>query len=264
MNFEVFGKKVKQFGKDTVEEVQKMNEVRQLNNKVSDTKKQINNLYTEIGKKLYEQYKEAPFSGFETEIETINEKSDLIEELKEQIRKVKGVVLCPCCNMEVGEKERFCSNCGNKMPEVVNPDEADEDAIVVDSVDVTEAQSAEKSDGPAADDTTEEAVEAETVEESAEAAEENAEVVEEATEAVEESAEAVEEASEAVEESAEAVEEASEAVEESAEAVEEVSEAVEESAEAVDEASEAVEESAKAVEKASEAVEESAEAVEEV
>ena len=55
MNFEMFGKKVKQFGKDTVEEVQKMNEVRQLNNKVSDTKKQINNLYTEIGKKLYEQ-----------------------------------------------------------------------------------------------------------------------------------------------------------------------------------------------------------------
>lgn len=199
MNFEMFGKKVKQFGKDTVEEVQKMNEVRQLNNKVSDTKKQINNLYTEIGKKLYEQYKEAPFSGFETEIETINEKSDLIEELKEQIRKVKGVVLCPCCNMEVGEKERFCSNCGNKMPEIVNPDETDENAIVVDSVDVTEAESAEKSDDAAVHDTTEETMEAEAVEEAAETAEEGAEV-EESEEAIEKTVVAEEENEEVVEE----------------------------------------------------------------
>lgn len=189
MNFEVFGKKVKQFGKDTVEEVQKMNEVRQLNNKVSDTKKQINTLFTEMGKKLYEQYKEAPFSGFETEIETINEKNDLIEELKEQIRNVKGVVLCPCCNMEVGEKERFCSNCGNKMPEVVDPEEADEDAIVVDSVDVTEAESAEKSGEPAAEDAAEETVEAES-EEQFETSEERPEESEKAEESEEQSAEA--------------------------------------------------------------------------
>lgn len=160
MNFEEISKKVKKIGKDTVEEVQRMNEIRQLNGKVNDAKKQINNLYIEMGKKLYEQYKEAPFAGFETEIQTINEKNDLIEQLKEQIRVVKGVVLCPCCNMEVAENERFCSNCGNKMPEVVDPEETDEDAVVVDSVDVTE-EAAEGSDEPEPEDTAEEAVEAE-------------------------------------------------------------------------------------------------------
>lgn len=146
MNFEEISKKVRKLGKDTVEEVQRMNEVRQLNGKVSDAKKQINKLYMEIGKKLYEQYREAPFEGFESEIRSINEKNDQIEQLREQIRVVKGVVLCPCCNMEVPENERFCSNCGNKMPEVVRPEEDDEDAVVVDSVDVTEEAAEDDAD----------------------------------------------------------------------------------------------------------------------
>ena len=117
-----------------------MNEVRQLNGKINDAKKQITNLYTEIGKKLYEQYKESALTGFESEIQTINEKYFQIEELKDQIRGVKGVVLCPCCNMEVGAAERYCSNCGSKMPEVFEIVDGDEaaDAVHVESEDVTE------------------------------------------------------------------------------------------------------------------------------
>ena len=39
MNFEEISKKVKKFSQDTMTEVQKMNEVRQLNGKVSEEKK---------------------------------------------------------------------------------------------------------------------------------------------------------------------------------------------------------------------------------
>ena len=39
MNFEEISKKVKKFSKDTMTEVQKMNEVRQLNSRISDEKK---------------------------------------------------------------------------------------------------------------------------------------------------------------------------------------------------------------------------------
>lgn len=148
MNFEEIGRKMRKFSRNTVEEVQKMNEVRQLNGRISDAKKQIANLYTEIGKKLYEQYKESALTGFESEIQTINEKYFQIEELKDQIRAVKGVVLCPCCNMEVGASERYCSNCGSKMPEVFEIVDGDEaaDAIHVESADVTEGSESSPSD----------------------------------------------------------------------------------------------------------------------
>ena len=49
MDFEELGKKLKKFSQDTVTEVQKMNEVRQLNGKISDEKKLLNRLYLEEG-----------------------------------------------------------------------------------------------------------------------------------------------------------------------------------------------------------------------
>ena len=141
MNFEELGRKVKKFSRSTMEEVQKMNEVRQLNGKINEAHKQIRNLYSEMGKKLYDHYKEEALAGFEAEIHAISDKFVRIEELKEQIRQVKGVVLCPCCHMEVSATERFCSNCGNKMPEVFEIVDDDEqvDAVVVESEDVTRA-----------------------------------------------------------------------------------------------------------------------------
>ena len=147
MNFEELGRKVKKFSRSTMEEVQKMNEVRQLNGKINEAHKQIRNLYSEMGKKLYDHYKEEALAGFEAEIHAISDKFVRIEELKEQIRQVKGVVLCPCCHMEVSATERFCSNCGNKMPEVFEIVDDDEqvDAVVVESEDVTESKEVQKS-----------------------------------------------------------------------------------------------------------------------
>ena len=197
MNFEDISKKLKQFSKDTVTEVQKLNEVRQLNSRISDEKKQLNQVYMEMGKKLYQMYKEAPLDGFDEEMRSIEEKYSMIDLLQDQIRQVKGVVLCPCCNTEVAATERFCSNCGNKMPEVIT---AQEEAEVLEGEVVAEEAVEEESE--AADETVEETVE--TVEN--EAAEETVETVEEAAEAAED---------EAAEENAETAED--EAVEETAE-----------------------------------------------
>ena len=136
MNFEEISKKVKKFSKDTMVEVQKMNEVRQLNGKVNEEKRYLNKLYLEMGKKLYDKYKDADTApeGFEAEFRKITERYSVMDLLQDEIRQVKGVVLCPCCNMEVAATERFCSNCGNRMPEPVKI-EGKEDGEVIDSAD---------------------------------------------------------------------------------------------------------------------------------
>lgn len=198
MNFEDITKKLKKFGKDTVVEVQKLNEVRQLGSRINEEKKKLNSIYAEMGKKLYNQYKEAPIDGFEDEIRTIEEKFSMIDLLQDQIRAVKGVVLCPCCNTEVAATERFCSNCGSKMPEVIRIEENEAVEEVLEGEVVTEE---------AADETVEEAVEAaaeKAVENVEEADQEASETVEEvAEEAAEAEEEAVEEVTETVEDTAE-------------------------------------------------------------
>ena len=145
MDFEELGKKLKKFSQDTMTEVQKMNEVRQLNGKISDEKKLLNRLYLEMGQKLYDTYKdvELPLEEFDSDFRKIRERYVAIDLLQEKIRNVKGVVLCPCCNMEVAAGDRYCTNCGNKMPETVKLEETtDEDVVEVEST-VVEPEAAE-------------------------------------------------------------------------------------------------------------------------
>ena len=199
MDFEELGKKLKKFSQDTVTEVQKMNEVRQLNGKISDEKKLLNRLYLEMGQKLYDTYKdvELPLEEFDSDFRKIRERYVAIDLLQEKIRNVKGVVLCPCCNMEVAAGDRYCTNCGNKMPETVKLEATtDEDAAEVEST-VVEPEAAEA-----------ETESADKAEETCEAAKqtiaEDETTSEEETEAAEpESAEAAEAAEEAVCEAAE-------------------------------------------------------------
>lgn len=187
-DFEKVKQKVKQLSKDTVEEVQKMNEIRQLKGKISSAKKQIESTYTEIGKKFFELNSDSAPEGFETFVQTIRDKQELIGQLKEQIRAVKGMILCPNCGMEVAAGERFCTNCGSRMPEEpgVEGDDETEDEVVAE-VDAEEAS-----------------------EDAAKAEEEAAEVAEEAAQAEEDAADAAEEAAQAEEDAAEAAEDVAE------------------------------------------------------
>lgn len=173
MNFEEISRKLKKFSKDTMTEMQKMNEVRQLNARINDEKKKITRTYTEMGKKVYELYKDTPLGGFEADMEAIEECVRMMDLLQDQIREIKGVVLCPCCNMEVSMTERFCSNCGNKMPETMK--------IVEDADSVIETVK------ETADSVIEAAEEAE-IEEAEEAADSVIEIAEDVSEAINEEA----------------------------------------------------------------------------
>ena len=158
MDFEELGKKLKKFSQDTVTEVQKMNEVRQLNGKISDEKKLLNRLYLEMGQKLYDTYKdvELPLEEFDSDFRKIRERYVAIDLLQEKIRNVKGVVLCPCCNMEVAAGDRYCTNCGNKMPETVKLEETtDEDAVEVESTVVEPEAESEEGESEKAEDVVE-------------------------------------------------------------------------------------------------------------
>lgn len=120
MDLGTIGKKFKRIGKDTMTEIQKMNDIRQINSKINEQKKQISAIYTQIGQKLYKLYKEAPLEGFDTEFQKIDERFAAIEVYNDQIREIKGVRMCPNCHTEVSLHERYCSACGQKLQEVVH------------------------------------------------------------------------------------------------------------------------------------------------
>ena len=272
MGFEQLGKKLAQLGQDTKSGVQKMGESYQVNTKLANEKKALHKLYATLGREIYKKYEQAPPEGVEEEFAAIKEAQERVDQLTEQLGKLKNVVYCSECGKEASRGERFCSECGARLPESEedmkekmkrDAREAAEEAGVIlddfagktrnfvggmaDKADafakgVASRVNKNKGEEDIVDVPWEEKTE-EAAEEAGKAAEGEAEEpAEETPEAVEtEEVESAEETPEAVEsEEAEPVEETPEAAEaEAAEPVEETPEAVE--AEAAEEAEKAVE-----------------------
>lgn len=178
MNFEELGKKVKKLGQDTMTEVQKLNEIRQLNSRINDQKKQMTSVYTKMGQKLYEMYKDGTMEGFEAEFRELEERNAAIGIFQDQIRDIKGVRVCPNCNVEVSVNERFCSSCGHKLPEILKIEKQEDGTDVIEGTEseVIDAEMAAENCGEMTEEVKEatETVEEAVQEEAAEASEENA------------------------------------------------------------------------------------------
>ena len=117
MGFEQLGKKLMRLGQDTKSGVQKMGESYQIDSKISDAKKALDQYYRAIGEKVYQDNSETPLEGMEEEFAAVKEALDNITEYTEQLNKVKGVTYCPECGKEAARGEKFCSDCGAKLPE---------------------------------------------------------------------------------------------------------------------------------------------------
>ncbi|MDD3795805.1 MAG: zinc ribbon domain-containing protein [Lachnospiraceae bacterium] len=118
MGFEELGKKLIRLGQDTKTGVQKMSESYQITGKINEEKKTLDNLYEEIGRKLYALNAKTPLEGLEEEFEAIRMSLENIQEYNDQLQQVKGVAVCPECGKEAAKGEKFCSSCGARLPEV--------------------------------------------------------------------------------------------------------------------------------------------------
>ena len=118
MGFEELGKKLVRLGQDTKSGVQKMGESYQINTKISDEKKKLDQLYRTIGEAVYKANRENPLEGLEEEFEAIKTVTENLAGYTEQLNKVKGVLYCSECGKEAVRGEKFCSGCGAKLPEM--------------------------------------------------------------------------------------------------------------------------------------------------
>ena len=90
-------------------------QVVKLNGQISDEEKRINVYLLEIGKIGYEKYAENPDSSIAEFVAQINGAKTKIEELSEQVRKLKGFIKCEQCGADIPPNNPFCSDCGSKV-----------------------------------------------------------------------------------------------------------------------------------------------------
>lgn len=83
---------------------------------MADHKSQINDLYEQMGKKVYEKYllKEEinMQSDFENDCNMMDVLANEVEDIRMQLLSLKDLKQCPKCHYEIDLEFHYCPNCG--------------------------------------------------------------------------------------------------------------------------------------------------------
>ena len=134
--FDNLGKKASAAYDATAEKTSKIAKEAKLRMKMNENKSEINNIYKEIGKKVYEKHVREENIDINTDLEEECTKIDVlsaeIETCLKSILELKEKKQCEKCHAEIELNASFCPKCGEKQPveevkvaEVVDADVAD-------------------------------------------------------------------------------------------------------------------------------------------
>lgn len=115
------GKKANEAYKATKEKASDISEEIKLKSKVNSLEDNIYELYSEIGKIVYEEVKDGKDVAKDevmSKCEEISRKKDEIEKLKTNILAVKKIKKCANCGEELEISAEFCSKCGREQPKI--------------------------------------------------------------------------------------------------------------------------------------------------
>lgn len=113
--FDDLDKKVSKFGLDAVQKSQNISEVAQITATIKNLEFQKKGYYEEIGRNVYQRYLEEKREEDRELCRKLIATDHTIQEYKNKINKIKGVVICPTCNHVIPKGNVFCSNCGTRI-----------------------------------------------------------------------------------------------------------------------------------------------------
>ncbi len=114
--FEKLGNVANKTCKYTTQQTNRLATITKLKWKMSDCKAKINDLYTELGKIVYENNVREEMDDFEDRknehCKKIDKLADEIEEYRKKILKLNNRRQCPKCYTEIYTVFNYCPNCG--------------------------------------------------------------------------------------------------------------------------------------------------------
>ena len=120
--FDNLGKKASAAYDATAEKTGKIAKEAKLKMKINENKSDINDIYKEIGRKVYEKHVREENIDIKTELEEECTKIDVlsaeIETCLKSVLELKEKKQCEKCHAEIDLDNTFCPKCGAKQPEM--------------------------------------------------------------------------------------------------------------------------------------------------
>lgn len=89
-----------------------MMEIGMINDIIAQEEQKINDIYFQIGKIYAENHSEDYEAIFQAQMTEIKAAKAKIEECRQQILEIKGIIKCKACGEELDKNAVFCSSCG--------------------------------------------------------------------------------------------------------------------------------------------------------
>ena len=120
--FDKLTKKATETYKGAAEKTGKIAKEAKLKLKINENKSKINDLYEEIGKKVYQKHTADEELSIKEDLKEqcgkIDELSQEIENYHKEILTLSNIKLCVNCKEEMEKDDKFCSKCGAEQPDV--------------------------------------------------------------------------------------------------------------------------------------------------
>lgn len=140
--FDMIGKKASEAYKITADKTGKLAKETRLKLGMGEIKAKTNEIYQEIGKKVYEKHVREENISIKDELEEectkLDVLSDEMDSLLKQCLELRDKKQCPSCFTEIDKDMNFCPNCGAKQEkeeakevEVIDNNKNEEDNIEV-------------------------------------------------------------------------------------------------------------------------------------
>lgn len=113
--FDNLTKKVSEATQTVAQKGRDLADITKLNIAISDEEKKIDELYKEIGKLFVERIGDSVDGEFADKVSSIKAAQVKIAECKQQIKNIKGVMVCSKCGAELPADAVFCNACGEKQ-----------------------------------------------------------------------------------------------------------------------------------------------------
>ena len=116
--FDKLGKKATEAYKMTADKTGKIAKEAKLKLKIGELKSQINDIYKEIGEKVYEKHIREEEIDIQKDLEEqctkIDVLSDEIDSMLQECLTLKDKKQCPNCNYQIDKEDKFCPKCVQK------------------------------------------------------------------------------------------------------------------------------------------------------
>lgn len=135
--FDKLTKKASETYKGAAEKTSKLAKETKLKIKINENKTKIEHLYTEIGKKVYQEHSSSEGVNLGEEISNdciqIDNLASEIELFHEEIRNLSNEKACTNCKEIINKEAKFCPKCGAEQPEKTETTEVKEVEVIEDN-----------------------------------------------------------------------------------------------------------------------------------